>query len=193
MLHAWWDNISLLAGYIFWNMNYRYQQTCWLVSKCNHNVFCYMVRIVWEGKLKRRVATKMGPLHLDADISLFSLFNRAWASSRWFCIAFPRRELWDRLKRNSDHLVAIKGEWYAWTSVQDYIGEDGTLHIVADARTMPEAVFELDLYQARLLTQVAGFWQRRSRYQWQTTYTRVTRCEVKGWWCNVQTMSDRKL
>lgn len=49
--------------------------------------------------------------------------------------------------------------------LQDYIGEDGTLHIIADAASMPTALAEMDFYQAHLLTQVAGFWQRRSRYR----------------------------
>ena len=47
--------------------------------------------------------------------------------------------------------------------MQDWIGDDGTLHVLADPISLPSALKEIDVHQARLLQQVAGFWQRRSR------------------------------
>lgn len=40
-------------------------------------------------------------------------------------------------------------------------GDDGTLHIVANADTLAEEVANLDLHRARLLTRLSGFWLRR--------------------------------
>ena len=47
--------------------------------------------------------------------------------------------------------------------LQSYVGEDGTLHVVADRATIRAAMVDLDLERARLLTRVACFWVRRSR------------------------------
>ena len=41
------------------------------------------------------------------------------------------------------------------------VGDDGTLHIVANAGTVAEEVATLDLHRARLLTRLSGFWLRR--------------------------------
>lgn len=47
--------------------------------------------------------------------------------------------------------------------MSSHVGEDGTLHLVADVNQFVDDFPTLDLDRARLLTLVDGFWQKRSR------------------------------
>lgn len=48
-------------------------------------------------------------------------------------------------------------------SMPSYVADDGCLHIVADKGSITQALTELDMERARLLTRLSMFWVRRVR------------------------------
>ena len=54
--------------------------------------------------------------------------------------------------------------WLIWHAyMQSFVGEDGCLHLVAGAETLPASIQQLDLHQARVLSRLDSFWSQRCR------------------------------
>lgn len=63
--------------------------------------------------------------------------------------------------------------------LQTHVTSSGALHIVADERSLLEALDSLDLPRARLLTRLSGFWDRQARcavaFEWHMRFPAALR------------------
>ena len=63
--------------------------------------------------------------------------------------------------------------------MQSFIGDDGCLHLVADAEKLPATMQQLDLNQARVLSRLDSFWSERCRYAWPWVRSGIGHCVTR--------------
>ena len=110
------------------------------------------------------VATRVCSLHMQIRDAYHSLLAYLEHKYVWQAeVIWPSLVEGSVKHRRLRHRHSLNGSSMDQLFVQSYVAEDGCLHIVAAKDRIQDAVANLDLSRARLLTRLSLFWIQRVR------------------------------